>query len=248
MLKILVITDTHWDATQGEDPAYGLVKKFAKSWKPDLTVHLGDVFEFEYLSSFSKEKLKRLEGKRFQKDYQLAQRELDFWQKVSKEVVLIEGNHDERIIRLVDRDPKLQGLIEIPEQLHLEERKIPWYPQNGKVFQKGKLAFIHGFWANKYAAERHLSKYKHNLVFGHVHKFQTFSDAMPLMETEMEAWALGCLCSKAPDWKNGEPTGWQNGFAIIYMDEKTGRFNLFPVNINKYNEFFWEGKLWTRKS
>jgi len=247
MKKILFKTDVHLDATEKLNPSYRLVKEFAQAWKPDVVVDGGDLFEFEYLSSFSKEKLKRLEGKRFQADYDLGNKELDFWQKCCKTYVQIEGNHDERIVRLIDRDPKVQGLVELSKNLGFGARGIEFYPQVGKVFKMGKLAFIHGFWASKYPAERHLMKYKHNLVFGHVHKFQSFSDMMPLMETEMQAWSIGCLCSKSPDWMSGKPTGWQNGFACIYMDEKSGRFNLYPINISKYNEFNFEGRTWKLK-
>lgn len=244
MIRILYKADIHLEAGEDLKKPYLLVKEFAKWFKPDLTIDGGDLFEFEYISSFSKEKLKKLEGKRFRLDYDLGNREMDFWQKYSKEYVQIEGNHERRIVWLLDKDPRFEGLVELPENLRFKERGIKFYPMDGKVFKVGKLAFVHGYWANKYAARRHLERYKSNIVFGHTHKFSTASDALPLMETEIQAWGIGCLGDKEPDWKNGEPTGWQNGFAVIYVDEKNGRFNVYPINITKYNEFIWEGKIW----
>ena len=244
MKKVLFKADCHLDAKNELNPAYQLVKKFAQDWKPDIVVDMGDFFEFEYLGSFAKNKLKSIEGKRFNKDFDLGNYELDFWQGVTPEYIQIEGNHDERLVRLIETDPTFDGLINFDLKLHLKARGIPFYPMDGKPLMIGKLVVLHGYWATKYPARRHLEKYKHSGLCGHVHRFDTASEAMPVFEEEIQWWSIGCLCSKAPDWRKGAPTGWQNGAAVAYLDEITGRFNLYPINITKYIDFIFEGTRW----
>ncbi len=245
MKKILFKMDCHLDAKNDLNPAYRLVKKFAKDWKPDIVVDGGDLFEFEYLGSFAKDKLKSIEGKTFRADYDLGLKELDFWQGVSKKYIQVEGNHDQRLVRLVEADPRFEGLVELSRNLDFASRKIDFYSMLQKPLTLGKLIVIHGYWSGKYPARRHLDRYKQNIVFGHGHKFDTASDSMPILETEIQAWEIGCLCSKSPDWRKGCPTSWMNGFAVMYLDDKTGRFNLYPIYISKYYEFFFENRRWS---
>jgi hypothetical protein len=108
----------------------------------------------------------------------------------------------------------------------------------------GKLLVIHGNCTTKYAARRNLEKYKHSVVCGHVHRFEEASDSLPVMGESIRSWTIGCLSELQPDWRKGVPTDWCNGFAVVYLDEKTGRFSLYPIYIDKYFGFYWEGRKW----
>jgi hypothetical protein len=94
--------------------------------KPDVVVHLGDFADMESLSSYDKGK-KSFEGRRYIKDIKAATEamqalltplfEYNAKQKRTKgklykpRLVLTLGNHEHRIHRAVNDDPKLEGLI-----------------------------------------------------------------------------------------------------------------------------------------
>lgn len=243
MRKVLLKFDCHLKGDEKEYPAYTLVKKFAKSWKPDVVVDGGDYFDFNYISTFDERRARLLEGKRFRKDYDLGNRDLDFWQKITKGYIALEGNHDERVQRLIDEQPKFEGLVEISNNLHFEERRIQYFRLVDKPLQLGKLLIIHGDVTTKYAARRNLEKYKHSVVCGHVHRFETASDSLPVMGESVMSWTIGCLSNLQPEWKKGVPTDWCNGMALMYLRDD-GRFSLYPVYIDKYFSFVWENRTW----
>lgn len=243
MRRGVLVTDRHHDARLPEHPSWTLVKRFIHDWKPDFIVDHGDTLDLPYLAKQNKDVVKGLEGATFRADYDLVQWELDFLQMNSDEVIWLEGNHDERVTRLIERDPKFDGMITYPEAFHLEARGMQFVRQLDQPYRMGELGFAHGWYSTKYPTTAHLDRYAGNLVFGHVHRFQTVAKVLPAFGLEIQAWAIGCLCGKAPDWKKGAPSGWQNGFAVVYIDEESGFFNLYPINIIE-NSFMFEGRLW----
>ena len=78
-------------------PSYQLVKLFAKDFKPDFAVDLGDSLHLDYFSKF--EEGNEIDGD-WEDDVDLLNRELDYWQElVGKEYIWLQGNHDERAER-----------------------------------------------------------------------------------------------------------------------------------------------------
>lgn len=240
--KILIKTDVHVDADIPEHQSYTLLKRFAKEFKPDMVIDLGDLIDFPYLMRINKTKIRSMSGKRFKRDYEKANRDLDYWQDLCKTYVQLEGNHDYRPDRAIDEEPMLEGMVEFAECLRLKERGIDFIRLEDQPYKLGKLNMIHGWKFNKWFSGSNLETFGGNVVSGHCHRFQTSSRQVPNYNEEIQSWGIGCLCEKQPDYKQGEPTGHQNGFAICYM-EPSGKFNLYPVNIVQ-NSFIWDGELW----
>lgn len=238
----VVIGDTHRDHRSKEHYSYSLVKKFIKKEHPDFVIHLGDWIDMEYLASFNREKLKKLEMGRLGEDYKLVKREIKWYQNYTDRLIYCEGNHEERIRRLIEREPKLEGLIEMEAYLDFDALGVEYYPLTEQPGKLGKLHFCHGWFHNKYHAEKHLRTYFGNIVYGHTHRFQTYPEPVPGFGTEIQAWGIACLTNREPDWMKGKPSGWQNGFGIIYL-RGGGDFNIYPVNII-HGGFAWEGKEW----
>lgn len=236
----LIITDIHLLHDEEEHGSYTLVKGFAEQWRPDWVVNLGDWHDFGYLSSFSEKNELEREGRRVQKDVELGNKDLDWWQDKTSEYVMLQGNHDERLDRFVEQAPAFEWLLSAEKFFRFKERGIDYYPVREQPYKRGKLNMIHGWYANKYHAAKHLDKISGNLVYGHVHEFQTESKVLAAMGEEIAAWSLGCLCDKSPAYAKGRPMKWNNGFAVVYMDD-LGNFNLFPVRIIN-GSFMWEGE------
>jgi len=245
VIRGLFLTDTHLRHGQDEHPAYSAVKAFAKAWKPDLTLHGGDIGDWDFISVFNKDNLKALSGKTFKAEYELINREVDYWQSVSKQFVLLLGNHDERVYTAAEKAPMLEGLIEPEFVIMPVERGIKMFRRTEQPYRVGKLAFLHGWYYSKYHCTRHLDAYSGNIVYGHVHDFSCASKTLVAHGQEIQAWSIGCLCDLAPEYKEGMPSGWQHGFAAFYIRDN-GDFSLYPVNIVR-SRFTFEGKTWGPK-
>ena len=135
--KHLIIPDTQ--VKYGLDFSYlNRIGQYIVDKKPDVVVHLGDFADMESLSSYDVGK-KSFEGKRYVKDIAAAKeamdkllgpmREFNIRAKKNKEkqykprLVLCLGNHEERIERAVNSDPKLEGLIKY-EDLPYEDWEV----------------------------------------------------------------------------------------------------------------------------
>ena len=224
----------HWSWT--------LFKEFLRDFKPDILVDGGDHLDLPYISSFNKDKLLLLEGKRLKKDFDLLNEELAELKGLTGERFLfLQGNHEERLERAVQKQPLLEGMVDLEANADFESLGIEYYPLNKQPVKIGKLHFMHGTRTGKYSANQHLMQYMGNVVFGHVHRFQSHYHGIPLRNDEMGANAVGCLCGKWPEWAKS-PMHWQNGFAVIYFDEK-GYFNFYPVIMTK-KRFIFNGRVY----
>ena len=125
------IFDSHLD-DKGFHPPYGVVKKFIKHEQPNRIVIGGDFMDLASLSHWNEKKRLIMEGKRFTKEVKIANQELDFLQENSEEQVYIEGNHENWVEQYIERHPEMEGVLNLPIQLRLEERGIKWIPRDKK--------------------------------------------------------------------------------------------------------------------
>lgn len=236
MRKILILPDVH--LTDKAPKPYQVVKKFASQFKPDEIVILGDFMDVSSLSGWELDKRRPMEGKRYMKEVDRANKELDDLSKLTKKITYLEGNHEDRVERYLDANPEMEGMLDIPKVLRLTSRGIKWYKYNS-LYRMGHLYFTHGCYANKYVARTHLDNFGCNLVVGHIHR-PDFAFKTAKMQKEMACWSLGCLCGKSPDYQKGRPNSWGNGFGIAYVDDKTGKFTMYSINIID-DKFIWNG-------
>jgi hypothetical protein len=113
--KIIVIPDTQCKPGVRLDHMTWAGQYIAEK-KPDVVVHLGDLFDMPSLSSYDRGK-KCFEGRRYKADIAagndgmgLLNRHLDKMRDPPRRV-FIPGNHEERILRAVEMDPVLDGVI-----------------------------------------------------------------------------------------------------------------------------------------
>ena len=239
----IILPDVHLTDQVPKD--YAAVKPFIKDMRPDEIILLGDFTDISSLSAWDYDKKRKMEGRRLNNEMRCANRELDFLQKYSDKVTYIEGNHEDRITRYLDKNPEMEGLIEIQGRLKLKERGIKWIKLND-LYKVGDMYFTHGMFTNLHNAKKHLQTLGCNVCYGHQHSTQTSMQNMAMQKPFM-AYALGTLGDKKPDYLKNKPGNWINQFGIFYWDTKTGHFNLYPVNIIK-NKFIWNGKEYGKKN
>ena len=241
MRRYLIIPDLHWVGGEELHPSYQLVKKFAKDFAPDGVVFLGDIFDFAYIAKFNKDLLKTISGKTFNQDYALGNYEFDFWQKVTKHIIVRQGNHDRRVDVAIDKAPFLEGLIEMENRLFFGERGIEYYKEADPPTQLGNVYFVHGWYTVQYHAKKHLLAMAGNIIYGHTHTVQNHTIILPAYNKEISAWSMGCLTDKQPEWRRGVPTAWSHAFGILYLDDDDN-FNLYTVRIIDY-KFIWDNHI-----
>lgn len=115
-LKILVIPDTQAKPGVPLDHMQW-AGKYAADKRPDLIVHLGDGWDMQSLSSYDVGK-KSYEGRRYVDDIDAGNKSLDLFDDevaraagYSPDKWFMYGNHEERILRAIEADRKLEGLI-----------------------------------------------------------------------------------------------------------------------------------------
>src|SRR5688572_3057163 len=120
--RILVLPDVQ--AKPGINFSYlSRIGQYAVDKKPEVIVCIGDFADMPSLSSYDKGK-KSFEGRRYKRDIEAAQFAMQAFLKPLQEynakhpsrpylprLVLTLGNHEERIERAVNDDPKLDGML-----------------------------------------------------------------------------------------------------------------------------------------
>lgn len=151
--RILVLPDVQ--AKPGVDFSYlSRIGQYAVDKRPEIIVCIGDWADMPSLSSYDKGK-KSFEGRRYKRDIEAAQFAMQAFLKPVKEhnekqkrpynprMVLTLGNHEHRINRACEDDPKLDGVLSVKD-LAYEEYGWEVYPFLQTVVIDG-IAFSHYF-------------------------------------------------------------------------------------------------------
>jgi hypothetical protein len=151
--RILVLPDVQ--AKPGIDFSFlSRIGQYALDKRPDVIVCIGDFADMPSLSSYDKGK-KSFEGRRYKRDIEAAQfamqaflAPIEDYNKTAKRpykprMVMTLGNHEERILRAINDDAKLDGVLSVDD---LAYKEYGWevYPFLEVVIIEG-VAFAHYF-------------------------------------------------------------------------------------------------------
>lgn len=240
MQTFIVVSDAHLESGMQEDSSYSLVKRFIKSFRPDTIYLNGDILDFSYLSSYNEAAELLREGKRLQDDYSLLNRELDFFQRYSKKVVYLAGNHETRAERFINKFMNLGDLLSIPYNGRLKERGISWIGEDSQPINITKdLLIAHGIYFNVHFAKKTVETMGESIIVGHTHRRQEYSFSY-YGGRVVTCYGLGCLCDTNPSYMKSKNSGHTRSFGIGYISSSSFSFH----NILIDDGFIWEGKLW----
>jgi len=183
--RLMVIPDTQ--VRPNDDLEYlERIGKYAVDMLPDIIVMLGDFADMPSLSSHDKAGSKSMEGQRYKADIKVVheamdkllnpirqeqQRRIDNHKpRWNPRMVMLYGNHENRINRAIDNDPKLDGLISL-EDLKYEEAGWETVPFLQPIIIEG-IAFCHYFVAGVMGrpcgtARALLAKHHQSCIAGH---------------------------------------------------------------------------------
>lgn len=177
----------------GHDPEFlTYIGQYISHKKPDVIVQIGDFADMESLSTYDVG-TKTFEGKRYVNDIKAAREAMkallgpikDYNAKAKKnkeklykpKMVLTLGNHEQRINRAVNLDPKLEGLIKI-EDLPYEDWEVHKFLE---VVNINGINYSHYFTSGVMGrpvpnARQLLIKKHQSCVMGHVQNMDIATD------------------------------------------------------------------------
>ena len=232
----VVIPDQHFPIH--DQQAVNCALKILEVAKPDIFINLGDVGEWESVSSWKgKTKQPPLEYQLpyICKEIEDVNKGIDQFDKVldkikCKERYICEGNHDFWLNNFVDKYPYMEDFT-FRKACKWDERGYKFYPMN-KPLRIGKLSFIHGAYVNISHAKKHAEVYG-NLVYGHTH--DVTSSAIGILDGTVKAWSMGNLkdmSSERNEWLKGRMHNWQHAVGHITWFSD-GNFRVEVIDIVK---------------
>lgn len=192
-MKHLVISDCQ--VKDGVDLSYLVdIGRFAAEKKPDVIVQIGDFADMPSLSSYDAGK-KAFEGRRYKRDIEVAKEAMELLMAPIKaeiertkrnkkkhwnpKLILTLGNHEDRITRATESDPKLDGTLALSDLGYAEQGwdVVPFL----ETRVVDSIAYCHyfttGVMGRPVGSARNLIIKKHmSCVMGHVQNWDIHRD------------------------------------------------------------------------
>jgi len=245
----IIIPDTHIPLHSPE--ALNVLHKAIKMVRPELVIHLGDVGEWDAVSSWKYAKKKRppLDGlvADLNKDALVVNKELDRLDNTCTKAgvvdkIMLGGNHEVWLHNFVDEHDKQELFLPQyrPDKImKLEERGWEWI-EHGEYLTIGELTFYHGgHHTGIHHTRQHAINLGTNICYGHNHSVQRGGIAN--LKGVHAAFCIGCLkgCQGENNkWLRGKKMNWSHAFAIVYW-HSDGTFRLEIVDITGGKTFLW---------
>ena len=238
MATHLVIGDPHCNPKASND-RFLWAGKLARDLKPDTIICMGDFSSLDSLSSYDKGK-KSFEGRRYKKDIDHAHDALEKFNKGlngkrSRKVMLL-GNHDDRIDRIVDETPELDGTISTKD---LKFKEFGW-----EVIAYQEPVAIDGVhYCHNYPtgimgkpisgdniARSLLLKNKVSSTVGHCHLFDYSMCTIPTGRKVL-GLSAGCYLHHKEDYARNTQRLWWSGL-IVKRNVRQGEYDIETVEYN----------------
>lgn len=222
------------------------VRKLISDYKDSIKgFHLiGDFLDLNALSSHDKGKFTAIPGLTLSQEYRAGNTALD---QLTENLdpncwkTYLYGNHEDRYNRWMrDMDNAKTPLISPKESLKLSERgfqtKTSWAQD---YFTLGKyLDIFHGIYFSIHSAKAHMDKLRGSCMYAHTHRIQQY------IEGNTGSFNIGAgadFSSPAFGYASrAMKSQWQNGFAIVMIDED-GSYHTTQV-ICQNGRFYFGGK------
>lgn len=246
--KILILSDIHVPFHDKEV----LVKVFAliEDIKPDVFVLNGDFLDLFSISSYSANSLEDLRDITLGMEYAEGNKVLNRFDKALPkkcEKFYLYGNHENRYYNLkrkLDNAKYGDALISPKQALSLTARHYTTLTNSEQdyILVGNNLEIMHGKYANKYFSVKHLEHINRNVIVGHIHTLQIFTNA-----SGREAYSLGFLANEKSNVFNYahrlSKQRWKKGFICVDYERDTNNFWVTPVRVTG-KRFVYNGKLY----
>ena len=238
MATHLVIGDPHCNPKASND-RFLWAGKMARDLKPTTIVCMGDFASMDSLSSYDKGK-KSFEGRRYKKDIDHAHDALEKFNKGlngrrPRKIMLL-GNHEDRIDRIVDETPELDGTISTKD-LNFKEYGWEVIPYQEPISING-VHYCHNYptgimgkpISGDNVARALLLKNKVSSTVGHCHLFDYSMCTIPSGRIVI-GLSAGCYLHHKEDYARNTQRMWWSGL-IVKRNVRNGEYDLETVEYN----------------
>lgn len=217
------------------------VFRFLELTQPEVITQIGDLLDCYQLSSFDKNPARALQ---LMDEVELARK---FWATIrnlcpNARLVMLEGNHEDRLNRLICRNPAFYGITSFSwaDILDLQKYNVEWKPYRSRVMYRDCLIVTHGSRVGKYGGMLELESRGISGVSGHTHRLRAYHKTTEAGTVSwFEAGYLGSIKSTDYDYLHYQPD-WQQGFVAGWYSQEMKRYQLHAVEIHNHM-FLWNG-------
>jgi hypothetical protein len=243
---ILCIPDSHAHPDH-HNRRYEWLGRMAKSLQPDIIWDAGDWWDFPSLSTYDIGK-KCFEGSRYRRDLEAGWEARDRFhgamgKHTPERMVFTIGNHENRIGKVVENDPKLEGTIGF-ENLCSHEFGWEEIPFLQPVLVEG-IALSHYFTTGimgraiggEHPATMLLQKQFMSCLQAHSHQLdyadRTKANGQPVM-----AMHIGCYFDYDFHWAGKQPNRMYRRGVVVLRNVKNGKFDHEWVGIERVEALY----------
>jgi predicted phosphodiesterase len=235
---VLVVGDAHVDEDQPLDRFKALGNKI-QAEKPDYVVIIGDFLSLNCLSEWDRNKRAKMENKRYILEVEAGRRALDLM-GVPKNLIYIEGNHENRLDRYLDHDPTFEGLVHLPSDLDVKGRGITWIPYKA-CFELHGVHFTHipissngKAIGNPNVAQKALRLFSSSVVFGHTHTLDHAAEHRHGAAHLNQSLSVGCFFEHVDEYAQGSMTNYWRGVVDLDIYDE----NRFDINTTSMRQLY----------
>lgn len=221
--------------------------KAIAEYRPDRVIHLGDHWDMHSLSSYDKPGSASREGARYKDDIEVGNVGMRLLTKhfltipdYRPDMHFLTGNHEQRIERALEDDPRLEGVIGYDDFEMCGFQRHPFL----RVVWLDGVAYSHYFQnvdssrAIAGSVDNRLNKIGSSFVQGHAQGFRYGNRSMPTGRT-YHGVVAGSFYQHDESYKGEQGNGHWRGLLIL-NDVHDGHFDVMPLSMDylrrKYGE------------
>jgi len=240
---ILVIPDSHSKAGIANH-RYEWLGRMVTDIQPSCVVDIGDWFDMHSLNGYDKPGSKSFRGASYWKDIAAGldarlrfQYQIDEYNRGRKkdsryqpELIFCLGNHETRITRLIEEEPRFEGVISLDDlrSAELGWQQIPFL----EMYERAGCNFSHYFTSGvmsrpiggMHQAASLVTKRFGTCIQGHSHIFD-HSVRTDASGRHLHGVVVGCYLEHEEAWAGPANAMWQKGIAVLH-NAKYGDFDL----------------------
>lgn len=254
---VVVFSCAHADPSTPND-RFSWLGEFLYDLRPDYVVDLGDGADMKSLNTYDTRYPKQIALQSYEKDiecYNDAQERIrwKFRQNKRKRPKFFgfEGNHEHRIKKAVELDPRIEGQKYGVSFSHLQTDY--WFDEYHEYSNSGPALFAYdsvlyghyvssGNYGSAMSTKHHgyslVEKLACSVTVGHSHKFSYYhkADARP---TPLNGLVVGCFKGKEEAWAGQANAEWRKG-VVVKRELENGNYDMQWISMksleNEYGE------------
>lgn len=256
----IVWTCAHADPTAGNE-RFDWLGELIYDIKPDVVVDLGDFDDLRSLNTFDGQYPKAISGQSYAKDIEHGQEARDrLWRKyrMSKKKrpfrVGFEGNHEYRIKRAIDKDPRIDGKGSNYGVSFSHLQTDYWYDEYHEYSNSAPslvdydgITFGHyvasGAYGNALSGKHHahalVERLSCSVTVGHSHELHYYRKAIA-RPNPINGLVAGCFKGKEETWAGQSNAEWTKGVAIK-REVSNGDYDLQFVSMRALQREYGNG-------